>query len=105
MAKENEFKILSFVENLPTSVGPMLNILVVPAQSAGRSEFNNFRCLRKACVAPSPHSEKVLGSNPRWGRVFSVLLFYEAPMNVNVNHCVLCIISAVVTDSIPQQDQ
>ncbi|KAF7690555.1 hypothetical protein HF521_012359 [Silurus meridionalis] len=34
MAKDKEFKILSFAESLPTSVGPMINILVVPADSA-----------------------------------------------------------------------
>ncbi|KAF5900259.1 protein SERAC1 isoform X1, partial [Clarias magur] len=34
MAKDREFKILSFVETAPTSVGPMLNVLVVPAESA-----------------------------------------------------------------------
>lgn len=34
MAQDKEFKILSFAESLPTSVGPMLNILVVPAESA-----------------------------------------------------------------------
>ncbi|KAK2884254.1 hypothetical protein Q8A67_017891 [Cirrhinus molitorella] len=33
-AKENEFKVLSFAETLPTSIGPMLKIIVVPAQSA-----------------------------------------------------------------------
>ncbi|MCJ8743977.1 hypothetical protein PDJAM_G00100890 [Pangasius djambal] len=34
IAKDKEFKILSFAETLPTSVGPMINILVVPAVSA-----------------------------------------------------------------------
>ncbi|RXN24279.1 SERAC1 isoform X1 [Labeo rohita] len=33
-AKEQEYKVLSFAESLPTSIGPMLKILVVPAQSA-----------------------------------------------------------------------
>lgn len=35
-AKEREFKVLSFAESLPTYIGPMLKILVVPSQSAGR---------------------------------------------------------------------
>ncbi|KAG7508591.1 SERAC1 [Solea senegalensis] len=34
MAKQREFKVLSFAETLPTNVGPMIKILVVPAQSA-----------------------------------------------------------------------
>ncbi|KAM3861649.1 protein SERAC1 [Diretmus argenteus] len=34
MAKEREFKVLSFAEKLPTNIGPMLKIMVVPAQSA-----------------------------------------------------------------------
>ncbi|XP_049914512.1 protein SERAC1 [Epinephelus moara] len=34
MAKEKEFKVLSFAEKLPTNIGPMIKILVVPAQSA-----------------------------------------------------------------------
>nr|XP_055041319.1 protein SERAC1 isoform X2 [Misgurnus anguillicaudatus] len=34
IAKEREYKILSFAESLPTNVGPMLKILVVPSQSA-----------------------------------------------------------------------
>ncbi|XP_068609767.1 protein SERAC1 [Brachionichthys hirsutus] len=34
MARENEFKVLSFAETLPTNIGPMIKILVVPAQSA-----------------------------------------------------------------------
>ncbi|CAG03599.1 unnamed protein product, partial [Tetraodon nigroviridis] len=34
MAKEKEFKVLSFAETLPTNIGPMIKILVVPAQSA-----------------------------------------------------------------------
>ncbi|KAM9435365.1 protein SERAC1 [Clarias gariepinus] len=34
MARDREFKILSFVETAPTSVGPMINVLVVPAESA-----------------------------------------------------------------------
>lgn len=34
MAKEREFKVLSFAETLPTNIGPMIKILVVPTQSA-----------------------------------------------------------------------
>ncbi|KAM4522682.1 protein SERAC1 [Odontesthes bonariensis] len=34
IAKENEFKVLSFAETLPTNIGPMIKILVVPTQSA-----------------------------------------------------------------------
>ncbi|CAK6961891.1 protein SERAC1 [Scomber scombrus] len=34
MAKEKEFKVLSFAETMPTNIGPMINILVVPTQSA-----------------------------------------------------------------------
>nr|XP_040017326.1 protein SERAC1 [Gasterosteus aculeatus aculeatus]XP_040017327.1 protein SERAC1 [Gasterosteus aculeatus aculeatus] len=34
MAKEKEFKVLSFAETLPTNIGPMIKILVVPTQSA-----------------------------------------------------------------------
>lgn len=34
MAKENEIQVLSFAETLPTNIGPMINILVVPRQSA-----------------------------------------------------------------------
>ncbi|KAK3542310.1 hypothetical protein QTP86_022492 [Hemibagrus guttatus] len=34
IAKDKEFKILSFAETLPTAVGPMMNILVVPPESA-----------------------------------------------------------------------
>ncbi|XP_074541877.1 protein SERAC1 isoform X2 [Halichoeres trimaculatus] len=34
MSKENEIKVLSFAETLPTNIGPMIKILVVPTQSA-----------------------------------------------------------------------
>ncbi|CAG5927997.1 unnamed protein product [Menidia menidia] len=34
IAKEKEFKVLSFAETLPTNIGPMIKILVVPPQSA-----------------------------------------------------------------------
>lgn len=34
MAKEKEFKVLSFAETLPTNIGPMIKLLVVPTQSA-----------------------------------------------------------------------
>ncbi|XP_037101156.1 protein SERAC1 isoform X1 [Syngnathus acus] len=34
MAKEKDIKVLSFAETLPTNIGPMIKILVVPAQSA-----------------------------------------------------------------------
>ncbi|XP_028253929.1 protein SERAC1 [Parambassis ranga] len=34
MAKDKDFKVLSFAETVPTNIGPMINILVVPAQSA-----------------------------------------------------------------------
>lgn len=34
IAKENEIKVLSFAETQPTNIGPMINILVVPTQSA-----------------------------------------------------------------------
>nr|XP_046230097.1 protein SERAC1 isoform X2 [Scatophagus argus] len=34
MAKEKEFNVLSFAETLPTNIGPMIKILVVPTQSA-----------------------------------------------------------------------
>uniref|UniRef100_A0A671V7D3 Protein SERAC1 n=1 Tax=Sparus aurata TaxID=8175 RepID=A0A671V7D3_SPAAU len=34
MAKEKEIKVLSFAEKLPTNIGPMIKILVVPTQSA-----------------------------------------------------------------------
>uniref|UniRef100_A0AAR2JS12 Protein SERAC1 n=1 Tax=Pygocentrus nattereri TaxID=42514 RepID=A0AAR2JS12_PYGNA len=37
IAKDQEFKVLSFAETQPTSIGPMIKILVVPGQSAGRS--------------------------------------------------------------------
>lgn len=36
MAKEKEFKVLSFAETLPTNIGPMIKILVVPTQSASK---------------------------------------------------------------------
>ncbi|XP_072541824.1 protein SERAC1 isoform X3 [Salminus brasiliensis] len=34
IAKDQEFKVLSFAESLPTSIGPMMKMMVVPAQSA-----------------------------------------------------------------------
>ncbi|CAN9507916.1 unnamed protein product [Ophioblennius macclurei] len=34
IAKEKDFKVLSFAETLPTNIGPMIKILVVPTQSA-----------------------------------------------------------------------
>lgn len=34
LAKEQDFKVLSFAETLPTNIGPMIKILVVPTQSA-----------------------------------------------------------------------
>uniref|UniRef100_A0A3P8TGX2 Protein SERAC1 n=1 Tax=Amphiprion percula TaxID=161767 RepID=A0A3P8TGX2_AMPPE len=34
IAKEKEIKVLSFAETLPTNIGPMIKILVVPTQSA-----------------------------------------------------------------------
>ncbi|XP_068198497.1 protein SERAC1 [Antennarius striatus] len=34
MAKEKEFKVLSFAETQPTNIGPMIKMLVVPTQSA-----------------------------------------------------------------------
>ncbi|XP_043075119.1 protein SERAC1 isoform X1 [Puntigrus tetrazona] len=34
IAKEQDFKVLSFAETLPTYIGPMLKLLVVPSQSA-----------------------------------------------------------------------
>uniref|UniRef100_A0A3Q4I398 Protein SERAC1 n=1 Tax=Neolamprologus brichardi TaxID=32507 RepID=A0A3Q4I398_NEOBR len=34
LAKEKDFKVLSFAETLPTNIGPMIKILVVPTQSA-----------------------------------------------------------------------
>uniref|UniRef100_A0A3B4VA94 Protein SERAC1 n=1 Tax=Seriola dumerili TaxID=41447 RepID=A0A3B4VA94_SERDU len=34
MAREKEIKVLSFAERLPTNIGPMIKILVVPSQSA-----------------------------------------------------------------------
>lgn len=34
MAKERDIKVLSFAETLPTNIGPMIKILVVPTQSA-----------------------------------------------------------------------
>merc|ERR1719419_369501 len=34
IAKEKEFKVLSFAETMPTNIGPMIKILVVPTQSA-----------------------------------------------------------------------
>ncbi|KAM3602899.1 uncharacterized protein V6R79_013118 [Siganus canaliculatus] len=34
VAKEKQFKVLSFAETLPTNIGPMIKILVVPTQSA-----------------------------------------------------------------------
>lgn len=34
MAKEKDFKVLSFAETQPTNIGPMIKILVVPTQSA-----------------------------------------------------------------------
>ncbi|CAJ1078488.1 protein SERAC1 [Xyrichtys novacula] len=34
MAKEKDIKVLSFAETLPTNIGPMIKILVVPTQSA-----------------------------------------------------------------------
>lgn len=41
MAKEKEFKVLSFAETLPTNIGPMIKILVVPTQSAS---MNSTSC-------------------------------------------------------------
>uniref|UniRef100_A0A8C7VTE8 Protein SERAC1 n=1 Tax=Oncorhynchus mykiss TaxID=8022 RepID=A0A8C7VTE8_ONCMY len=34
MAKDREFNVLSFAETMPTTIGPMIKILVVPTQSA-----------------------------------------------------------------------
>ncbi|KAG7275367.1 hypothetical protein CRUP_007923 [Coryphaenoides rupestris] len=34
MAKERQYKVLSFAETLPTTIGPMIKLLVVPPQSA-----------------------------------------------------------------------
>ncbi|XP_064847350.1 protein SERAC1 isoform X2 [Oncorhynchus masou masou] len=34
MAKDSEFNVLSFAETMPTTIGPMIKILVVPTQSA-----------------------------------------------------------------------
>lgn len=34
MAKERQFKVLSFAETEPTNIGPMIKLLVVPTQSA-----------------------------------------------------------------------
>ncbi|KAL0967791.1 hypothetical protein UPYG_G00256990 [Umbra pygmaea] len=34
MAKDKEFKVLSFAETMPTTIGPMIKIQVVPTQSA-----------------------------------------------------------------------
>lgn len=36
IAKDREIKVLSFAETLPTNIGPMIKILVVPTQSASR---------------------------------------------------------------------
>lgn len=35
MAKDREFKVLSFAETKPTNIGPMIKMVVVPTQSAG----------------------------------------------------------------------
>lgn len=35
MAKDREFKVLSFTETKPTNIGPMIKMVVVPTQSAG----------------------------------------------------------------------
>lgn len=50
-----EFKILSFAETQPTSIGPMINTLVVPAESAGtwvgsRAEKDAFFFFFLLCV-------------------------------------------------------
>uniref|UniRef100_A0A8C5C1Q0 Protein SERAC1 n=1 Tax=Gadus morhua TaxID=8049 RepID=A0A8C5C1Q0_GADMO len=34
MAREREYKVLSFAETMPTTIGPMIKLLVVPPQSA-----------------------------------------------------------------------
>ena len=35
MARERDYKVLSFAETMPTTVGPMIKLVVVPPQSAG----------------------------------------------------------------------
>lgn len=46
MAKEKAFKVLSFAETLPTNIGPMIKILVVPTQSASRcTHVTTFRSI------------------------------------------------------------
>lgn len=42
MAKEKEFQVLSFAETLPTNIGPMIKILVVPTQSASMYNSQHF---------------------------------------------------------------
>lgn len=44
MAKDREFNVLSFAETMPTTIGPMIKILVVPTQSAGRPLLFNAFC-------------------------------------------------------------
>ena len=43
MAKEKEIKVLSFAETLPTNIGPMIKILVVPTQSASMQHSRETR--------------------------------------------------------------
>ena len=40
MAREREYKVLSFAETMPTTIGPMIKLLVVPPQSAGEWQSN-----------------------------------------------------------------
>ncbi|TSR99417.1 Protein SERAC1 [Bagarius yarrelli] len=62
IAKDREFKILSFAETLPTAVGPMMNVLVVPPESAVPAEDLSWEL---TSVRSFEHGERVKRSSCR----------------------------------------
>ena len=46
IAREREFKVLSFAETHPTTIGPMIKSVVVPKQSAGKQVKKIWRSKR-----------------------------------------------------------
>ena len=49
VARERQYKVLSFAETLPTTIGPMIRLLVVPPQSAGEWRLQS---LSGICCCP-----------------------------------------------------
>lgn len=52
-AKDKNFQVLNFVETLPTSIGSMIKLHVVPVESAGTRSFETCWPLDAGLVAPS----------------------------------------------------